>query len=74
MDVVNAISSMVNPFENDNEDLMHIANGLVAFCALADDMKNMLENSKIASINLMKTNIIGKELKIYNKKTNLNSF
>ena len=64
---------MVNPFENEYADLVHLASGTVASPAVADDMKTMLEKGKSASINFMKTNIIGEDPNIYLtiKKTNL---
>ena len=41
LDVVKIVKLMVNPFNNEHEDLMHLASGTVASSALSDDMKMM---------------------------------
>lgn len=76
LDVVKTVKVMVNPFENEHADLVHLASGTVASPAIADDTKTMLEKGKNASINFMKTNIIGEDPNIYStiKKTNLKTF
>ena len=76
LNVVKTVKLMVNPFENEHADLVHLASGTVASPAVADDMKTMLEKGKSASINFMKTNIIGEDPNIYStiKKTNLKTF
>ena len=76
MDVINIIKSMVNPFENDHEHLVHIASGAVASPAIEDDMNKMLEKGKSASASFIETHIIGEEPNIYStiKKTNLRTF
>ena len=76
LNVVKTVKLMVNPFENEHADLVHLASRTVASPAVADDMKTMLEKGKSASINFMKTNIIGEDPNIYStiKKTNLKTF
>ena len=75
-DVINIIKSMVNPFENDHENLVHIASGAVASPTVEDDMNKMLEKGKTASASFIETHIIGEEPNIYSttKKTNLQTF
>lgn len=67
---------MINPFENDKEELVHLARGAVATKAVAEDMKTMLEKGKVAADNFMKKNILGDEPNIYAtiKKTKLETF
>ena len=71
-----AVLDVVNPFDNEYKDLVHLASGTVASSAVSHDMKTMLEKGKNASINFMKTNIIGEARNIYStiKKTNLKAF
>lgn len=70
------VESMINPFENDKEELVHLASGAVATPAVAEDMKTMLEKGKMAADKFMKTNIVGDEPNIYAtiKKTKLQTF
>ena len=76
MDVIKTVESMINPFENDKEELVHLASGAVATKAVAEDMKTMLEKGKVAADNFMKKNILGDEPNIYAtiKKTKLETF
>ena len=39
---------MLNPFESDKEELVHLASGAVANPTIATDMKTMLEKGKLA--------------------------
>ena len=73
---INVIKSMVNPFENNHENLVHISSGAVASPAIEDDMNKMLEKGKAASASFLETHIIGEEPNIYStiKKTNLRTF
>ena len=74
--VINVIKSIVNPFENNHENLVHISSGAVASPAIEDDMTKMLEKGKAASASFLETHIIGEEPNIYStiKKTNLRTF
>ena len=45
LNVVKTVKLMVNPFENEHADLVHLASGTVASPAVADDMKTMLDNA-----------------------------
>ena len=76
LDVVKTVKLMVNPFDNEHEDVVHLASGTVASLAVSDDMKTMLEKGENAAINFMKTNIVGEAPNIYStiKKTNLKTF
>ena len=59
LDVVKTVKLMVNPFDNEHEDLVHLASGTVASSAVSDDMKTTLEKGENAAINFTKTNIVG---------------
>ena len=67
---------MVNPFENNHENLVNLSSGAVASPAIEDDMSKMLEKGKAASANFLETHVIGEEPNIYStiKKTNLQTF
>ena len=75
-DVINVIKTMVNPFENNHENLVNLSSGAVACPAIEDDMSKMLEKGKAASTNFLETHVIGEEPNIYStiKKTNLRTF
>ena len=75
-DVMNVIKSMVNPFENNHEKLVHISSGAVCSPAIEEDMKKMLEKGEAASASFLETHVIGEEPNIYStiKKTNLQTF
>ncbi|XP_028417357.1 uncharacterized protein LOC114541751 [Dendronephthya gigantea] len=75
-DVIDVIKSMVNPFDNDHESLVHIASGVVASSDIEDDMKHMVDKGKTAFTSFFENNIIGEKPNIYStiKKTNLKTF
>ena len=67
---------MINPFENDQEELVHLASGTVAPSTVAQDMKSMLQKGETAAVEFMEKNIVGTEPNIYStlKKTKLQTF
>lgn len=76
VDVMKTIKSMINPFDENHENLVHLASGAVATPAIADDMRSMLEKGEAAAVEFMKKHIIGHEPNIYSpiKKINLQTF
>ncbi len=75
--VMKTIQTMINPFETgDKKELVHLASGVVATPAIAEDMRTMLEKGKLAADNFMKSNIVGEEPNIHAtiKKTKLDTF
>lgn len=76
VDVMKTIKSMINPFDENHESLVHLASGAVATAAIADDMGSMLEKGEAAAVEFMKKHIIGHEPNIYSpiKKINLQTF
>lgn len=75
-DVIQTIETMINPFDNDYQGLVHLASGAVATSTVTDDMKTMLIRGESAAVDFMKTNIVGEESNIYMtiKKTGLKTF
>ena len=65
---------MVNTFENNHENLVHISSGAVASPAIEDDMNKMLEKGKAASASFLETHIIGEEPNIYSTIKSANIF
>ena len=63
--VINTVNSMLNPFESDKEELVHLASGAVANSTIAIDMKTMLEKGQLAEENFVKENLLGNEPNIY---------
>ena len=64
--VMKTIQTMINPFETgDKKELVHLASGVVATPAIAEDMRTMLEKGKLAADNFMKSNIVGEEPNIH---------
>ncbi|XP_028411727.1 uncharacterized protein LOC114534480 [Dendronephthya gigantea] len=76
MEVIKTVESMINPFDNDKDELVHLASGSVATAAIAEDMKRMLEKGKFAADDFMKSKIVGEMPNIYEsiKKTKLETF
>ena len=75
--VMKTVQTMINSFETgDKEELVHLASGVVATPAIAEDMRTMLEKGKLAADNFMKSNIGGEEPNIHAtiKKTKLDTF
>ena len=74
--VINTVNFMLNPFERDKEELVHLASGAVANSTIATDMKTMLEKGQFAEENFVKENLLGSEPNIYAtiKKTKLETF
>ena len=72
--VINTVNSMLNPFESDKEELVHLASGAVANSTI--DMKTMLEKGQFAEENFAKENLLGSKPNIYAtiKKTKLETF
>jgi hypothetical protein len=64
-DVTKTIKSMINPFVNEHDELVHLASGTIAPPAVAEDMKTMLQKGETAAVEFMKTHIIGSEPNIY---------
>ena len=44
LDVVKTLKLMINPFDNEHEDLVHLASGTVASSAVSDDMTKWFFN------------------------------
>ena len=74
--VINTVNSMLNPFESDKEELVHLASGAVANSTIATDMKKMLEKGQFAEENFVKENLLRSGPNIYAifKKTKLETF
>ena len=75
-DVIDVIKSMVNPFDNDHDSLVHIASGVVASSDIEDDMGHMIDKGKTAFTSFFENHIVGEKPSIYStiKKTNLKTF
>ena len=75
-DVTKTITSMINPFANEHDELVHLASGTIAPLEVAEDMKTMLQKGETAAVEFMKTHIIGSEPNIYStlKKTKLQTY
>lgn len=75
-DVIQPIETMINPFDNDYQGLVHLASGAVATSTVTDDMKTMLIRDESTAVDFMKMNIVGEEYNIYMtiKKTGLKTF
>ena len=77
-DVVKTINSMINPFKNEHNELVHLANGTILPPppAVAADMKTMLQKGEAAAVKFMETHITGAEPNIYSTitKTKLQTY
>jgi hypothetical protein len=74
--VMQTVQTMVNPFDNDYQELVHLASGAVATSSVTSDMKTMLEKGECAAVEFMEANILGENPNIYSKikKTQLQTF
>lgn len=74
MDLV--ANTMINPFDNDYESLVHVCNGSVASTYIESDMKNMYERVEAAALAYIRTNILSEKPDIYKpiKKIKLKIF
>ena len=57
-EVIHTINTFVNPFQNDQTELVHLASGKVATNAVALDMTNMFERGEKAALDFMNTNVL----------------
>ncbi len=74
--VMQTVQTMINPFDNDYQELVHLASGAVATSSVTSDMKTMLEKGECAAVEFMEANILGEKPNIYSKikKTQLQTF
>ena len=74
--VMELVDTMINPFDNEYQSLVHLSNGTVAPIGVATDVKNMHDKGEAAAMSYMKTNILFSKPDIYNpiKKLNLRTF
>ena len=49
-DVVELVNTIVNPFDNEFQSLVHLSNGTVAPNNVESDMKNMHEKGEAAAV------------------------
>lgn len=75
-DVIQTLTAMVNPFENDHKGLVHLASRVVATTEVESDMKSMFETGDIAALNFMRKKILSSQPDIYSpiKKIKLKTF
>ena len=75
-DATKTIKSMINPFANEHDELVHLASGTITPLEVAKDMKTMLQKVETTAVEFMKTHIIGSEQNIYStlKKTKLQTY
>ena len=66
--MIQIVETMVNPFDNEYQGLVHLASGSVATESVTSDMKTMLEKGECAAVEFMESNIVGEEPDIYTKK------
>ena len=74
--VMELVDTMINPFDNEYQSLVHLSNGTVPPIGVATDMKNMHDKVQAAAMSYMKTNILSLKPDIYTpiKKLNLRTF
>ncbi|CAB3981119.1 Hypothetical predicted protein [Paramuricea clavata] len=74
--VIQTVQTMINPFDNEYQGLVHLASGSVATVSVTSGMKTMLEKGECAAVEFMESNIVGEEPDIYTKikKTQLQTF
>ena len=74
--MIQIVETMINPFDNEYQGLVHLASGSVATESVTSDMKTILEKGECAAVEFMESNIVGEEPDIYTKikKTQLQTF
>ena len=74
--MIQIVETMINPFDNEYQGLVHLASRSVATESVTSDMKTMLEKGECAAVEFMESNIVGEEPDIYTKikKTQLQTF
>ena len=75
-DVMELVNTMINPFDNEYQSLVHLCNGSVVSDDIASDMKNMYERGEATAVSYIETNILSEKPDIYSpiKKMNLRTF
>ncbi len=75
-DVMESVNTMINPFDNEHQSLVHLCNGSVASADVESDMKNMYKKGEAAAVSYIETNILSEKPDTYTpiKKMNLRTF
>ena len=74
--VMELVTSMINPFDNSIEGLVHLSSGTVANEDIERDMSNMFQQGETAAMDFIQTNILSSSPDIYSpiKKIKLKTF